>query len=87
VDEKILETYVGEYEINPQFIFSITKEQDRLFLKATGQEKLEIFAEAENKFFLKVNGAQLEFVKDDSGKVIKAILTQGNRQTDAKKVK
>ena len=87
VDEKILETYVGEYEINPGFTFSISREQDRLFLKATGQEKVEIFAEAENKFFLKVNGAQLEFVKDNSGKITKAILTQGNRQTDAKKIK
>ncbi|MCW3109700.1 MAG: serine hydrolase [Segetibacter sp.] len=87
VDEKILESYVGEYEINPDFVFSITKEKGRLFLKATGQEKVEIFAEAENKFFLKVNGAQLEFVKDNSGKVIKAILIQGSRQTDAKKIK
>jgi hypothetical protein len=86
VDEKILETYVGEYEINPGFSFSITREQDRLFLKATGQEKVEIFAEATNKFFLKVNGAEIEFVKDNSGKIIKAIVTQGNRQTDARRI-
>ena len=57
-----------------------------LFLKAKGQERVEIFAEAENKFFLKVNGAQLEFVKDSRGKVIKAMLIQGGRQTDAKKI-
>jgi hypothetical protein len=87
VDEKILETYVGEYEIRPEFSFIITKQQDRLFLKGTGQEAVEIFAETPTKFFLKVNGAQLEFVKDDSGKIVKAILTQGNRQTDAKKIK
>ena len=87
VNEKILESYVGEYEINPDFIFTITKEQDKLFLTARGQQKVEIFAEAENKFFLKVNGAQLEFVKDNSGKVFKAMLTQGTRQTDAKKIK
>ncbi|HEY0579395.1 MAG TPA: serine hydrolase, partial [Candidatus Nitrosocosmicus sp.] len=76
LDENILQSYVGEYEINPGFAFSITKVEGSLFLKATGQEKVEIFAEAENKFFLKVNGAQLEFVKDNSGKVIKAILIQ-----------
>ena len=44
-----------------------------------------MFAETENKFFLKVNDAQLEFVKDESGKVTKAILNQGGRTTDAKK--
>jgi CubicO group peptidase (beta-lactamase class C family) len=87
VDEKILETYTGEYEITPEFTFSVTKEEDRLFLQATGQEKFEIFAETENKFFLKINDAQLEFIKDDSGNVTKAILNQSGRQTDAKKIK
>jgi hypothetical protein len=33
----------------------------RLFAQATGQEKFEIFAESETKFFLKVVDAQLEF--------------------------
>lgn len=87
VDGKILETYVGEYEIPSAFTFAVTKEQGRLFLQATGQEKFELFAETEIKFFVKVNDAQFEFVKDDSGKVIKAILNQGGRQADAKKIK
>jgi CubicO group peptidase (beta-lactamase class C family) len=85
-DEKTLDSYVGEYEVSPEFHFSISREQDRLFLKATGQERIEIFPEAINKFYIKENGAQLEFVKDNSGKIVKAILTQGNRQTDAMKI-
>ncbi len=87
MDGKILETYVGEYEVTPEFTFSVTKEQDRLFLQAPEQEKLEMFAETETKFFLKVNDAQFEFVKDDSGNVTKAIMNQGGRQADAKKIK
>ena len=87
VDQKILESYVGDYEINPNFTFTISREEDRLFLKAPGQEKVEIFAEGIARFYLKVNGAQLEFVKDNTGKITKAILTQGSRQTDARKVK
>jgi CubicO group peptidase (beta-lactamase class C family) len=87
VDEKILQTYVGVYEIPSVMTFSVTKEQTRLFLQGEGQDKIEMFAETETKFFLKVNDAELEFVKDDSGKVIKAILNQGGRQTDAKKIK
>lgn len=87
VDEHILETYVGEYEIPSVFTFAVTKEQDRLFIQATGQEKLEMLAETETKFFLKANDAQLEFVKDDSGKVTKAIVNQGGRQADAKRIK
>ena len=87
VDEAILERYTGKYEVSPQFSFAISKEGDRLFLQAAGQEKLEMFAESEAKFFLKVNDAQVEFVKDDSGKVVKAIINQGGRKTEAKKVK
>jgi hypothetical protein len=86
VDEKILELYTGEYEVTPQFTFTIRKEKDRLYLQATGQEKLELFAEATTKFFLKVNDARLQFV-NESGRITKAILKQGGRTTDAMKIK
>lgn len=87
LDEKILQLYVGEYEVTPEFAFVVTKDQGRLFVKATGQETIEIFADAETRFFMRVNGAELEFVKDASGTVTKAILTQGGRTTEAKKVR
>jgi CubicO group peptidase (beta-lactamase class C family) len=85
-DEKTLALYTGAYEVSPQFSFTITKESDRLFLQATGQEKVEMFAETNNKFFLKVNDAQFEFV-NESGKVTKVMLKQGGRTTDAVKIK
>jgi CubicO group peptidase (beta-lactamase class C family) len=87
VDDKILQTYVGEYEIPSAFTFSVTKKQDRLFIQAIGQDQFEIFADTENKFFTKVTDAEFEFVKDDSGKVTKVIMNQGGRQADAKKIK
>ena len=86
VDEKILETYVGEYELPSVFTFVVTKEQDRLFIQAAGQEKLEMFAESETKFFLKVNDAQFEFTTGDSGSVTKVIMNQGGRQAQAKRI-
>ena len=87
VNGKILETYVGEYEITNEMSFSVTKEKDRIFIQAPGQDKFEIFADTETKFFTKVNDAEFEFVKDDLGKVTKAILNQGGREADAKKIK
>jgi CubicO group peptidase (beta-lactamase class C family) len=87
VNEQLLDAYVGSYEVTPEFIFSVAKEQGRLFLIASEQEKLEMFAETETRFFLKVNDAQFEFAKDDSGKVTKAILNQGGRRAEAKKIK
>ncbi|MEW6510744.1 MAG: serine hydrolase [Bacteroidota bacterium] len=87
LNEKLLESYIGEYEIRPGFTFSVTNDEGRLFVQATGQDKLEMFAETETKFFLKVNDAQLEFITDDTGNAKKAILRQGGRITDAKKIK
>ena len=87
VDTRILDTYVGEYELGPNFILTVTRDKNQLITQATGQGKIEIFAESETKFFVKVMDAQLEFIKDVSGKVEKLILTQGGRKMDAKKIK
>ena len=87
IEAAVLESFIGEYELNPKFILTVTKEQNRLFNQATGQEKFEVFAESPTKFFLKVVDAQIEFVKDESGKVSKLILSQNGRKTEAKKIK
>jgi CubicO group peptidase (beta-lactamase class C family) len=87
VDSKILDTYVGEYEIPSVMRFSVTKVKDRLFIQAEGQDSFELFAETVHTFFTKVNDAEFEFVKDENGKVIKVILSQGGRKAEAKKLK
>jgi hypothetical protein len=56
-------------------------------VEATGQNKVEIFAESESKFFLTVVDAQLEFVKDETGKVTKVILYQGGQKMEGTKIK
>lgn len=86
VDEDILATYTGEYELQPGFVLTITKEGNRLFAQATGQPKNELFATSPFQFFLKVVDAQVEFIKDDTGKISKLILNQG-RKMEAKRVK
>lgn len=87
LDEKILESFAGVYEVNPEFRLVVTRENSRLFVEPARQEKFEIFAESETKFFLKINDAQMEFVKDGSGKVIKVTIMQGGRKTDALRIK
>src|SRR6266511_3325779 len=86
IDPKILDAYVGQYELNPNFIITMTREGDRLMTQATGQPKFELFPESETKFFLKVVDAQVTFVKDDKGAVTHLILHQGGDQK-AKKIK
>jgi CubicO group peptidase (beta-lactamase class C family) len=83
---EILSRYAGDYELAPGFILTVTTEGDRLFTQATGQEKVEAFAESETKFFLKIVDANFEFVKDDSGK-FKFVLHQGGMTMEGKKVR
>jgi len=87
VDEAILEKYVGQYELQPGFIITFTRDGNKLFTQATGQPKFEVFAESETKFFLKVVDANVEFVPDADGKVNKMILNQGGQTMEAKRIK
>ena len=83
----LLSNYIGEFELSPGFVLAVTLEGDRIFTQATGQNKVEIYPKSETKFFLKVVDAQLEFVKDDTGKFNKVILHQGGRNLEGKRVK
>jgi CubicO group peptidase (beta-lactamase class C family) len=80
VDPKLYDAYVGQYQLGPNFIITITRDGDRLLAQATGQPQFEIFPESETKFFLKVVEAQISFVKDAAGQVTELILHQGGEQ-------
>ena len=81
VDPAILERYVGEYEMNPTFKINVTREGPRLFVQATGQPRIEVFAKSDSEFFLKVVNAQITFEKDG------LILHQNGKDQRAKKTK
>ena len=87
VDTAILQQYVGEYQLAPTFSITIRVVNGALKGKATGQPEFDMFAEKENKFFLKIVEASGEFVKGADGKIETMIWTQGGRDTPAKKIK
>lgn len=77
VDPKILDAYVGKYQLAPNFVLTISKEGDQLMAQATGQPKLTLFAESETTFFPKVVDLSITFMKDAKGKVTDLVLHQG----------
>jgi len=87
VDTVILKRYTGDYELAPNFILSVTLEEGNLMVQATGQGKIEVYAEKENLFFSRVPDAKIEFTNDANGKTDKLILHQNGRHTPAKKIK
>lgn len=83
VDPKLFDSYVGSYELAPNFVLAVTRDGDHLFAQATGQPKFEIFPEGEKDYFLKVVDAQITFVTDGSGRATELILHQNGRDLPA----
>ncbi len=87
VPARVLEEYVGEYALSPQFSIAVTLEGGALFIQATGQGKFPVFAESESKFFLKVVEAQISFRRDETGAVTGLILHQNGQNQPGKKMR
>jgi CubicO group peptidase (beta-lactamase class C family) len=83
VDAKTLANYPGTYEMAPQFALVISDDEGHLAVQATGQPKLQLFAESPTRFFLTEVDAEVEFVSDDQGKVTSLILHQGGHDDKA----
>ena len=73
----VLDRYTGKYEAE-KMSFTVTREGDRLFVQATGQGKLQVYPYAENKFFLKVVDATVEF-NPAGAKASEMVLNQAGR--------
>ena len=86
VADSVLQGYTGEYELAPDFTLTVTREDNHLYGQGTGQGRFELFPESQTKFFLKISPVEVEFVKDDKGQVIKALVYQ-NGTHEAKKIK
>jgi len=85
VDSKILEKYIGTYEVQPGFSIKITTVGNQIYAEATGQPQIEIFAETETTFFLKEIPAQIVFTTDAEGTAQSLILHQGGQEMEGKK--
>jgi CubicO group peptidase (beta-lactamase class C family) len=79
LDPKLLDACVGHYEFAPDTVLpngaklTIWREGDQLIWQAWGENAtrgaIDIYPESETNFFIKLNGAQLTFIKNDKGKV------------------
>ena len=86
LDPAVLDAYVGKYELVPDFIFTVTREGEGLFVEITGQAKYEVFPLSESRVFYTVVEAQITFVKDETGQVTHLTLHQGGVDQDARRL-
>jgi D-alanyl-D-alanine-carboxypeptidase/D-alanyl-D-alanine-endopeptidase len=79
VDPAVLATYAGTYAVTPAFTLTIRASADRLFVRGTGQNELELFADAENRFFMRSVDAQAIFLREKDGTVRELIWRQNGK--------
>ncbi len=78
-----LQEYVGVYTLTPTFRLTVTVDRGALYVQATGQSRLPLYASAKDDFFMKVVDARIAFERNPAGEVIAANLTQSGQTRTA----
>ena len=86
LDEKILDQYVGEYEVNLQFHIKVVREENQLVGIVPGNQKIPICAATEKDFYIKGSYANFHFQKDVTGKVTGFQMERYEGESFAKKI-
>lgn len=89
IDPASFDKFVGQYEDTTHLggtIFSFFREGEKLYLRVTNQDKIEIFPASENSFFLKALPASAEFLRNASGGVTGMIWRQGGAEYRTNKI-
>lgn len=80
IDSRILEDYVGVYEMGPDNYRLVTREEDTLYAQKPGGARSLLHVEAKDKFFYdNDHSVTLTFVRDTAGKVTEQIIHQNGR--------
>jgi CubicO group peptidase (beta-lactamase class C family) len=87
VPQTVLQQYVGEYEMAKAVVVKFFIDNGVFKTQITGQPAFELYAEAEDKFFLKVVEASIVFFKNSDGKYDKCILYQNGAERVCTRIK
>ncbi|HYE97878.1 MAG TPA: DUF3471 domain-containing protein, partial [Planctomycetota bacterium] len=87
IDSTVLEKHVGQYELAPALILTITREENQLKAQLSGQPAFPVYAKFDNVYYYKVVSAQLTFNRNNEGKTESVTLLQGGQQLIGKRVK
>ena len=86
LEAKVLDGYLGHYEMTPTFILAVTREGSQLYVQATNQPRTAVFPKGNTEFFYKVVDAGITFETDSQGHANTLVLHQGGRDQKAKRI-
>jgi CubicO group peptidase (beta-lactamase class C family) len=87
IDPAVYSDYIGEYELAPGAVVTITRVGNKLISQGPGQPQAELLPESPTTFFLRDVDASFIFIKDESGRVVQLNIRRGGREFQAKRIK
>jgi len=83
LDAAVLLDYPGQYELVAGAVFDITLKDGQLYAQLSGQAAYPIYAVAKDIFHYKIVPAQLDFERDDKGRIVALTLHQNGQNLRA----
>ncbi|WP_442481443.1 serine hydrolase [Aeoliella sp. SH292] len=85
VADEVMQRYVGKYQLAPGFVLTVTTENGKLYVQATGQPKFRVHPRSDTEWYYKVVDARLVFDVDDAGECTELTLHQNGLALPAAK--
>jgi CubicO group peptidase (beta-lactamase class C family) len=85
VATEVLKTYLGKYQLNENYSFTVTENKGQLYIQGTGESITTVYPMAQNRFYSKIITAQFTFNSDEKGHIDSLTLNMG-KDINAKKV-
>jgi D-alanyl-D-alanine-carboxypeptidase/D-alanyl-D-alanine-endopeptidase len=86
LDAKALDEYPGSYEVIAGVQLTVTRQGDHLAFQLPRQAPVGLYAEAKDKFFVRVVDATVTFDRNEQGQIVACVLHQNGRDTKGKRV-
>jgi CubicO group peptidase (beta-lactamase class C family) len=86
IERSVLPDYEGAYRFSSDFVVSVTREEGRLFFRATRQPRFEILPAARDQFFMNSSPAELSFTRGRTGEITHLIVHQSGEHLVGKKL-
>jgi CubicO group peptidase (beta-lactamase class C family) len=85
VSLEVLKTYLGRYQLNENYSFTVTEDKGQLYVQGTNEKITTVYPMSKNRFYSKIITAQFTFNSDEKGSIDSLTLNMG-KDMNAKKV-
>ncbi len=86
VSSKVMQKYVGKYQLAPTFVFTVSVQDNKLMVGVTNQPTHRVFPRSETEWFYRVVKATLKFQVNKDGECEGLQLIQNGITQTAKRI-